>query len=122
MATEKTYQVFAIAKRRLLVSEIVTRRTKFELTERIVKLAHRARRENLTELNAFVDIGVDHEGNGPKAVYARVVREIFDDGVILWSRIVAFFTWTNYFQLHLNIEMEKKVSDFVEEFFSRLDG
>ena len=64
-------------------------RTKFELTKRIIELAHRVRRENLVELNAFIDIGVGREGNDPKAVYARVAREIFNDGVVHWGRIVA---------------------------------
>ena len=117
MATEKTYQLLAIARRRLFVNEIVTWRRKFELTKRIIKLARRARRENLTELNAFVDIGVDQEDNDPKAVYARVEKEIFGDGVILWGRIVAFFAWTIYFQSRFNIEMEKEVSDFSKSFF-----
>ena len=80
MATEKTYQLLAIARRRLFVNEIITRSTKFELTRRIIELARRARRENLNELNAFVDIGVKREGNDPRTVYARIVREIFDDG------------------------------------------
>ena len=94
MATEKTYQLLAIARRRLFVNEIITRRTKFELTKRIIELARRARRENLVELKAFVDIGVNRVGNDPKAVYARVAREIFDDGVVHWGRIVAFFALT----------------------------
>ena len=66
----------------MYVNEIITRCMKFELTKRIIELARRARQENLVELNAFVDICVEREGNDPKAVYARVVREIFDDDMI----------------------------------------
>ena len=117
MATEKTYQLLAIARRRLFVNEIMTRRMKFELTKRIIELARRARQENLVELNAFVDICVEQEGNDPKAVYARVVREIFDDDVIHWGRIVALFAWTIYIKRRFDIEMEKEVTDFVEQFF-----
>ena len=90
-----------------LFNEIITRRTKFELTKQIIELARRARREDLAELNAFVDIGVDREGNDSKAVYAGVAREIFDDGVVHRGRIVAFFAWTIYFQRRFGIEMEK---------------
>ena len=117
MAAEKTYQLLEIARRRLFVNEIITRRTKFELTKRIIELARRARRENLVELKAFVDIGVNRVGNDPKTVYARVAREIFDDGVVHWGRIVAFFALTIYFQRRFDIELEKEVTDFVEEFF-----
>ena len=117
MATEKTYQLLAIARRHLFVNEIFTRRTKFELTRRIIELARRARRENLNELNAFVDIGLNREGNDPRTVYARIVREIFDDGVVHWGRIVAFFTWTIYVQRRFDIDLEKEVTDLVEEFF-----
>ena len=81
METEKTYQLLAIARRRLFVNEIITRRTKFELTKRIIELARRARQENLVELNAFVNNGLGREGNDLKAVYARVTREIFNDDV-----------------------------------------
>ena len=114
MATEKTYQLLTIARRRLFVKEIITRCTKFELTKRIVELARRARLENLVELKAFVDIGVNRVGNDPKAVYARVTREIFNDGVVHWGRIVAFFALTIYFQRRFDIELEKEVTDFVE--------
>ena len=117
MATEKTYQLLAIARRRLFVNEIMTRRMKFEVTKRIIELARRARQENLVELNAFVDICVEREGKDPKVVYARVVREIFDDDVIHWGRIVVFFAWTIYIQRRFDIEMEKEVTDFVEQFF-----
>ena len=113
----KTYQLLEIARRRLFVNEIVTRRTKFKLTKRIIELALKARRENLVELNAFIDIGVDREGNEPQAVYARVVGEIFEDGLVHWGRIVAFFAWTIYCQRRLDIKMEKEIADFVEEFF-----
>ena len=68
-------------------------------------------------LHAFVDHSVDREGNDLNAVYARVAREIFDDGVVYWGRIVAFFALTIYFKRHFDIELEKKVIDFVEEFF-----
>ena len=117
MATEKIYQQLAIARRCLFVNEIITRRMRFELTKRIIELARRARQENLVELNAFVDICVEREGNDPKAVYARVLREIFDDDVIHWGRIVALFAWTIYIQRRFDIEMGKKVTDFVEQFF-----
>ena len=117
MATEKTYQLLTIARRRLFVKEIITRCTKFELTKRIIELARRARLENLVELKAFVDIGENRVGNDPKAVYARVTREIFNDGVVHWGRIVAFFASTIYFQRRFDIELEKEVIDFVEEFF-----
>ena len=117
MATEKTYQLLTIARRRLFVKEIITRCTKFELTKRIIELARRARLENLVELKAFVDIGVNRVGNDPKAVYARVTREIFNDGVVHWGRIVAFFALTIYFQRRFDIELEKEVTYFVEEFF-----
>ena len=117
MATEKTYQLLAIARRRLFVNKIITRRTKIKLTKQIIEFARRARRENSVELNAFVDIGVDREGNDPKAVYARVASEIFDDDMVNWGRIVAFFAWTIYFQCRFGIEMEKEVADFVEECF-----
>ena len=70
----------------------------------------------LVELNAFVDIGVDREGSDPKAVYARVAREIFDDGIVHSGRIVAFFALTIYFQRLFDIELEKEVFDFGEEF------
>ena len=117
MATEKTYQLLTIARRRLFVKEIITRCTKFELTKRIIELARRARLENLVKLKAFVDIGVNRVGNDPKAVYARVTREIFNDGVVHWGRIVAFFALTIYFQRRFDIELEKEVTYFVKEFF-----
>ena len=66
----------------------------------------------------FIDIGVNRVGNDPKAVYARVAREIFDDGVVHWGRIVAFFALTIYFQRRFDIQFEKEVTDFVEEFLS----
>ena len=56
-------------------------------------------------------------GNDPKAVFARVAREIFDDGVVHWSIIAAFFALAIYFQRRFDIELEKEVTDFVEEFF-----
>ena len=121
MATEKTYQLLAIARRRLFVNEIITRRTKFELTKRIIELARRARRENLVELKAFVDIGVNRVGNDPKVVYARVAREIFDDGVVHWGRIVAFFALAIYFQRRF-ARVRKGSHQFCRRIFSRLDG
>ena len=105
MATEKTSQLLAIARRRLFAKEIITRRTKFELTKRIIELARRARLENLAELKAFVDIGVNRVGNNPKAFYARVAREIFNDGVVHRGRIVAFFALTIYFQRRFDIRV-----------------
>ena len=73
----------------------------------------------MVELNAFVDISVDRDGNDPKASYVRVAREIFDDGVVglHLGRIVAFFALTIYFQRRFDIELKKEVIDFVEEFF-----
>ena len=114
MATEKTHQLLAIARRRLFANEIVTRCTKFELTMRIIELARRPRQENLAKLNAFVDICVDREGNDPEVLYARVVREIFEDSVIHWGRIVVFFAFTYN---AVDIEMEKEVTNFAKEFF-----
>ena len=58
---------------------------KFELTKRTPELACRTRLENLVELKAFVDVGVGREGNDLKAVYARVVRKIFINGVVHWG-------------------------------------
>ena len=117
ISTEKTYQLLAITRRRLFVNEIITRRlffneiitrrTKFELTKQIIELAHIARRKNLAELKAVVDIGVDREGNDPKEVYAKVFREIFDDGVVHLGRIVALFALTSSFQLRFDIKFEK---------------
>ena len=101
----------------MFVNEIILRRKKFSLTKRIIELARRARRENLVDLNAFIDIGVDREGNDPKAVKARVAREIFDDDVVHWGRIVAFFTLTIYFQRCFDIKLKNQVTNFVEEFF-----
>ena len=60
---------------------------------------------------------MDREDDDLKAVYARVAREIFDDGVVHWGRIVAFFALTIYFQRCFDIELEKEVISFVEEFF-----
>ena len=81
MSTEKTRLLLAIARRRLFVKEILTRRTRFELFKRIIELARRARQENLAELDAIAVIGVDRESNDSKAIFATVVRKIFDDGV-----------------------------------------
>ena len=81
MTTEKTRLLLAIAKRRLLVKEIITRHSKFELSKRIIELARRTRRDNLAELDAIAGIGVDRGSNDSKAIFATVVRKIFDDGV-----------------------------------------
>ena len=62
-------------------------------------------------------ISVDLEGKDLKAVYARVAREIFDDGVVHWGRIVTFFALTIYFQCRFDIELGKEVTDFVKKFF-----
>ena len=85
MSSERIYQLLAIARRRLFVKEIITWRTTFVLTKRIIELACRARWENLFKLNAIVGIGVDRDGNDPKEVHATVVKEIFDDGVVHWA-------------------------------------
>ena len=59
MSTEKTYQLLAIARRHLFFNEIIIQRTKFVLAKRIIEFACRGRQENLVELNAFIDIGVN---------------------------------------------------------------
>ena len=120
MATEKTRLLLAIARRRLFVKEIITRHARFELTKRIIELARKARQENLTELDAIAVIGVHRESNDPKAIFAIVVRKIFDDGVVHWGKIVAFFALTIYFQRRFELELENEVIDFVEELFPDL--
>ena len=139
MTTEKTRLLFAIARRRSLIKEIITRHAKFELTKRIIELARRARRENLVELDAIAVVGINRESNDPKAIFATVVREIFNDGVVHWGKnynvliillyyyhnmIIllvhykfSFFALTNYFQRHFDLELENKVIHFFEELF-----
>ena len=117
MATEKIRLLLAIARRRLFVKEIIKCHTKFELTKRIIELPRRARLNNLVELDAIAVIGVERENNDSKAIFATIVRDIFDDGVVHWGKIVAFFALTIYFQRCFDLELENEVIDFIEELF-----